>query len=295
MFGFMNCVGRLDFAALFSQSGGGFGDDFVFTIETTTADETFTIPTRNIGSYSCSVDWGDGQTSEVTAWDSANLAHSYSEAGTHTIRVSGTFPAIFFNFSGDRLKMRTVEQFGDVGWLTFDQALYGCQNLTDVTSGTCDVSGVTSFNRMLRACSGLQSVDLSTFNVAAGAVLSEFFRDASSSDLSEIDLSGLADSAPIQVQGMFRNCGSPPFNVIGLEDIDVSNVQANRFADFSRFSTLSVRTYDALLARWSALDVVNDQTVDFGNSKYTGGGAAADARASLIADQGWTISDAGTV
>ena len=67
-------------------------------------------------------------------------------------------------------------------------------------------------------------------------------------------------------------------------------------------ATLSTSNYDAILIGWEAtLEAAYPSgtgysptiSIDFGNSEYTGGGAAATARASLISTFGWTISDGG--
>jgi len=57
--------------------------------------------------------------------------------------------------------------------------------------------------------------------------------------------------------------------------------------------TLSTANYDALLIAWAAQSVLSGLAIWFGASEYTGGGTAAAARASLIADDSWTITDGG--
>jgi len=58
--------------------------------------------------------------------------------------------------------------------------------------------------------------------------------------------------------------------------------------------TLSTENYDALLIAWAAQDVSSGEALHFGSSEYTGGGTAAAARAALIAEHSWTITDGGT-
>jgi len=55
---------------------------------------------------------------------------------------------------------------------------------------------------------------------------------------------------------------------------------------------LSTANYDALLLAWSAQNPPNNININFGTSKYTGGGAVATARAALVSS-GWTITDGG--
>tara|TARA_B110000967_G_C18823247_1_gene529892 strand:+ start:109 stop:411 length:303 start_codon:yes stop_codon:yes gene_type:complete len=66
--------------------------------------------------------------------------------------------------------------------------------------------------------------------------------------------------------------------------------------------TLSTTNYDAILIYWE--NVLNTAfpggtgytptiSISFGGSQYTGGGSAAAARASLISNFNWTITDGG--
>jgi hypothetical protein len=56
--------------------------------------------------------------------------------------------------------------------------------------------------------------------------------------------------------------------------------------------TLSTANYDSLLTGWEAQAVQNNVNFHGGNAKYSAG-APATARAALIADHTWTITDGG--
>ncbi|MGB1089704.1 MAG: hypothetical protein ACPGYN_03060, partial [Schleiferiaceae bacterium] len=72
-------------------------------------------------------DWGDGgATSSITAYNDADLAHSYATAGQYTITITGTFPNLYFNNGGDKLLVDEVVDLGDVGWTRLDKAFFGC-------------------------------------------------------------------------------------------------------------------------------------------------------------------------
>ena len=96
---------------------------FIFKITTTGSPQTFTIPCQNVGTFNATIDWGDGgPTSSITAYNDADLAHSYATAGQYTITITGTFPNIFFNNGGDRLLVDEVVDLGDVGWENLNSA-----------------------------------------------------------------------------------------------------------------------------------------------------------------------------
>ena len=92
------------------------------TIATTGANETFTIPCQNNGTFNAGIEWGDGSVSTVTSYNDASLTHTYATAGDHLIRIRGSFPNIYFNDTGDKLKVKSVENLGIVGWTKFNNA-----------------------------------------------------------------------------------------------------------------------------------------------------------------------------
>lgn len=226
--------------------------DFVFTMTTTGAAETVTIPCQNVGTFNAEIDWGDGDTSTITAYNDADLAHEYADAGDHEIRISGTFPNIYFNNTGDCAKLKSVSNLGVVGWATFYNAFYGCSNITSFTAGNTDTSAVTSMYGMFRDCASLTSADLSGLDTSSVTSMSLLFNgctnltsiDVSSFDTSlvtsfayafnsmsnyigPLDLSHFDTSSAVQLNHMFRS--SNKITVINVTGWDTSNVTDMRF------------------------------------------------------------------
>jgi len=131
---------------------------FIMKWETTAANEEIIIPTDAAsGTYSYMVNWGDG--SSTSTAQTGDAAHTYTMAGTYTVTISGTFPAIRFATTdelGIRViptpaagQIRTVEQWGDQVWASMELAFAGCTNLTIASgAGAPDLSDVTNMERM---------------------------------------------------------------------------------------------------------------------------------------------------
>jgi surface protein len=265
--------------------------DFVWTVATTGSSETFTIPCQNVGTFDATIDWGDGSTSAITAYNDADLAHTYATAGDHQIRISGTFPSIYFNNGGDTLKVKSVENLGVVSWALLDRSFYGCSNMVSFTAGTTDTSSVTDGRQMFFNCSLLTYLDLSNFDTSAVTNLSSMFRDCSS--LTTLDLSSFDTSAATAMGAMFLNCSSIT-DVVGVEDFNIEGLDGpSDLNSFASGVTLPTARYDALLINWDAQNPFDGMSPNFGSSTYTGGGTAAAARANLISTDGWTITDGG--
>jgi len=103
---------------------------FLTTWTTTSNNETVTIPTTG-GGYLYDVAWGDGTTSVNRT---GNASHVYATPGDYQISITGSFPRIFFNDSGDKLKIMSIDQWGVQPWLSMERAFYGCNQLTELAS-----------------------------------------------------------------------------------------------------------------------------------------------------------------
>ena len=151
---------------------------FITTWETTTANQTITIPTRTSAfTYDYSIDWGDGATdTNITG----NITHTFTTAGIHTIEISGTFPQIHFNGNAvDRDKILTIEQWGDIEWQALTQAFKGCSNLT-ITNPSIDVpnlSNVTNMSETFRDAT-LFNGDITAWDVSTVTNMFRLFNGA---------------------------------------------------------------------------------------------------------------------
>ena len=158
----------------------------------------------------------------------------------------------------------------------------GC-TVFDGDISSWNVSSCTNFGNAFQATAFNQ--DITGWNVSSGTSFAYMFRAATSFDQ---DISGWNVANATNMTNMLRDATA--FNQ-NLSSWDISSV--SNLGSFLRNVTLSTANYDALLIGWDAQAVVSGLTPNFGNSTYTGGGAAATARANLIASDSWTITDGG--
>jgi hypothetical protein len=142
---------------------GGVADPaFKITIDTTkagSASDTFILPLASGSTYDFDIDWGDGSSETITT--STNVTHVYDTAGEYQIAITGDFPRIFFNNTGDRLKLISIDNFGDIVWgSTLERAWQGCSNMVINATDVGNFSGVTNFFSAWRSCSSLTAFPL---------------------------------------------------------------------------------------------------------------------------------------
>lgn len=224
-------------------------NDFVTTWNTentgTSANNQITIPGTGAG-YSYSIYWESLSSSTATGTiatsTSASQTITFPESGQYKVAIKGTYPRIYFNNGGDKLKILTVEQWGSNAWTSMDSAFRGCANLTVPVTDAPDLSGVTSLRYMFNNASSFnESID--HWNVSNVTSIYGMFEGATSfnQSLNNWDVSNVTSmsrtfintssfnqplnnwnvSKVTDMSGMFN--GASIFNQ-SLDSWDVSNV-----------------------------------------------------------------------
>lgn len=127
--------------------------------------------------------------------------------------------------------------------------------------------------------------DVSSWDVSSVILAQNMFRDAvANPDVSAWDTNSVMDMHSMFENALFANPDCSSWNVISLTDA----------TDMFNGAALSTTNYDALLVAWEAQLVHNSVLFHAGTTKYNTGSPAT-ARAALIADHSWTITDGGQV
>ena len=251
-------------------------DDFITTWKTTIVDENITIPTTGVG-YDYNISWGDGTTS---TGQTGNTTHTYASTGTYTVKISGDFPRIYFNDSGDKDKILSIEQWGTGAWTSMDSAFQGCSNLVGQANDTPDLRSVSSLYRMFNKASSFNQ-NINDWNVSNITRMDGIFYDATAFNQ---DIGDWNVSKVTRMNNMFQRSS---FNQ-DISSWDVANVENMAF--MFNGVTLSTTNYDNILIGWNGQTLQSGVTFSGGNSKYCAGESA---RADMNSTDNWTITDGG--
>ncbi len=153
--------------------------DFITTWETTTANETITLPNSGAPSnYNFNIDWGDGLIENNV--NTPGKQHTYVTPGIYTVRINGQFEE--FDFTGiptstSANNLLSVDQWGSlaVSKLSFSGATRF--QINDINAP--DLSNITSFDNLFSGASTVNA-DLSNWDVSRITSMNETFRDATS-------------------------------------------------------------------------------------------------------------------
>ncbi len=189
---------------------------------------SITIPTTGTG-YNYDADWdNDGIYDEFNL--TGTVTHDYGTPGTYSVAIRGAFPRIHFNFLGDKGKIRSIDQWGDIAWTNMEGAFAGCVNLTEQASDAPDLSGVTSLAGMFFQCTALNQ-DLSNWNTSNIINMTGMFYFASSFNQ---NLTSWNTQNVISMSGMFAeatafNGDITTWNTQNVEDLSFMFQNARAF------------------------------------------------------------------
>ncbi|QFZ55859.1 BspA family leucine-rich repeat surface protein [Oceanihabitans sp. IOP_32] len=210
-----------------------------------------TIPTNPAFTYNYTVDWGD---TNIDSNVTGNITHTYTTPGIYTITITGTFPAIYFNNDGDRLKITEILSWGTtIQWQSMENAFYGCENLNFDAINSPDLSQVTSLRNMFRGCTSFNGI------------------------LNNWDVSTITDISGLFAEAGIFNRPLESWNTINVTDMSYTFHQARRFNEpLDNWNTASVTTleytfseandFNQNINNWDVSQVTNM----YGAFRYTG-------------------------
>ena len=216
------------------------------TANTSTGSSTstqVTLPLISTGTYNFVVQWGDGTSNTITTWNQAETTHTYSKSGTYQIKITSTCYGWCFNNSGDRLKLLSVEKWGNSFRTANDYgSFFGCSNLElQQVDDVLDLTGTTKLDTFFYQCEKLTKVrNINQWNLVNITSLNRMFERAILFDdnVGAWNTSNVTDMQNVfAVAVSFNNGGSPTIN-----NWDTSKNTTLRFM-FASDSFVGTRTH----------------------------------------------------
>ena len=150
---------------------------FTTTWTTTAPSEQIDLPYTASGTYTGTIDWGDGNT-DVN--DGTITQHTYATAGTYTVIIDGDCTGWDVgNTIGGTTYWTSVVNWGQLQ-LGFDNYGYNfayCSNLDlSSVSDTLDLTGVTIFDGLFESCTSLTTINnINSWSTSAITSMSGMF------------------------------------------------------------------------------------------------------------------------
>ncbi|BAX79361.1 BspA family leucine-rich repeat surface protein [Labilibaculum antarcticum] len=308
-------------------------NEFITTWEVSAGDLEISIPVCGWGfTYNYVVDWGDGMPNSTN--QTGDAKHTYAKTGVYTVKISGTFPAIYFNDRGDKDKIKTIEQWGDLIWESMNYSFSGCSNLTirdgieppnlslvkdmswmfrdatrlDADVNEWDVSSVTNMSYMFVGATSFTGKGIDKWDVGNVNKMYEMFGSAKKFDA---DLSGWNPISVTDMGYMFFFAES--FQGVGLNNWNVSTVSnmkymfsaANSFiGDISNWNVSNVTQMDNMFQFVTLSPTIYTSLLNSwakllvkNNVRFSGGNSkyCDDSGKNILVSKGWIIKDGGKI
>ena len=251
----------------------------IIVVDTTkagSASNTFVLPIIKATSETVKIYWDDGTNSVGANGDNT---HVYVASGIYTVKIeSRLFGGIYFNNLGDKAKITKIANYGQgVSRLNIG-SFFGCSSLLSIAIGNIVSNGADATNQY-RGCTALTTVPLLNLS----SVTNAYAMFAYCAALTTVPLFNLSNCT--STRSMFFECTS--LTTIPLLDLSSVTDATNMFTGV----TLTTQSYSDFLINLATLPLQSGVSFHGGNSKYNP--TAAIARAYLISNFGWTITDGG--
>jgi surface protein len=234
-------------------------DAFITTWETTSANESITIPTNggaDVTDYDFEIDWGDGTVEQVTG-DDPDPSHTYAAASTYTVAITGTFPHFYLNGASGADKLQSVEQWGTIAWESMDSAFEGAETMVLTAADAPDLTNVRSMRDMFADAKAFHGA-IGSWNVANVTNMSGMFAGASTfnQDIGSWDVSNVTD-----MSSMFAGA-SGFIQDIGGWDVSRVTTMARMF--------YGATTFNGAISNWDVSNVNTMGGMFFGATAFNG-------------------------
>jgi surface protein len=222
---------------------------FISVWVTTTPSESIILPYETTGSYSGTIDWGDGATS-INSY--SNRSHTYTTPGTYTITITGTL--IGWSFVVNPFSNNKIYQILQWGCLRLGNSggnFYICGNLTlsNVTD-VLNLDGTYNLSLMFESCYSITNIpNINSWNTSNVTDMSYMFQGAESfnDNIGNWDVSNVITmNSMFDTALLFNNGGSTT-----ISNWDTSNV-----TDMSHMFLVS-SMFNQPLSGWNVSNVID--------------------------------------
>ena len=138
------------------RSNDGFRVLWDTEISGSTNSNQIQLPLIDSGVNDFIVEWGDGKTDTITAWDQSETLHTYQNPGKYTVRITGTIQGWQFAGTGDKDKILNIRTWGDFDF--FNNACFsGCGNMS-ISAQDIPTITAADMSSTFRSCTSLESI-----------------------------------------------------------------------------------------------------------------------------------------
>jgi surface protein len=298
--GTLNKTNALVYTAQFISNGTNLGAlsgaivyPFVSTWDTTlistgsSNNNQVKLPLYSGGTYNFVVNWGDNSSSTITSWNQAETTHTYSSTGTYTISISGTLTGWSFANTGDRLKIKTITQWGILNLGNAGTGyFYGTTNLKITATDILNMTGTTNMASAFRS-SGIDTVpSMNSWDMSNVTNMNYMFNSATAfnQNIGSWNTASTTNMGRMFMSASAFNQNIGSWNTEKVTDMNYMFNSATAFnQNIGSWNTAKVTTMQAMfqsatafnqdIGGWNTTKVTDMNNMFFGASIFNNGGS----------------------
>lgn len=229
---------------------------------------------------------------KFSGFTSANFSQSFKQNFVNVTTMEAMFEGNGLNTTG--VTPPNIEDLDVSNVTNFNSTFAFCKYTSNIDFSLWDLSKADEIGDFMRETTGLTNVDLSNSALfsASSSPTNYIANFAQNSEVETIAFGNTCDFSKVtDLGGLAQN--APITEITWPTNVDFSSLLGAANMLTTGVGSMSTSSYDNFLIR---LDTTGQKggtyNLDAGDSTYTGGGAAATARANLVAG-GWNINDGG--
>jgi len=240
-------------------------------------NKSINLPLFSDGVYNFVVDWGDGTSNTITAYNQPQKNHTYSSIGTYTITIKGVFKGFGFQATGDRLKILSISNWGDFEFKDSSSGagyFLDCQNLDlSLVVDIPNLGNCTDFESCFNSCINLTTINnLNNWDLSNIINMFDMFNNATSfnQNISNWDVSNVIDMGSMFSNATSFNQNIGNWNVSSVTNMSYMFAGATAFNqnisgwDVSSVTNMSymfvyATTFNQNINSWDVSNVLNMQ------------------------------------
>jgi len=266
-------------------SGAGGGAAFQFQITIANDGDTFDMPLDASSTINALVDWGDGTTNTVVAFNDVNKTHTYALAGDYQISMTGVINGWENGLAPitSSTQMENISNWGSFEISTGAPFAFN-SNLTITATDAPSITS-TSLRGAFYACEQFDELPpgFNTWDFSSLTASDAFgFLFAETTGLVSADLSGIQLNSTVGASNMFINStvetidcsnvkfGASPFSFQRLDNcvsIDFTNSDTSTCTNMASVFSGCLNLKDLDLSSWDTSNVTNILNI-FGNTRF---------------------------
>jgi surface protein len=197
------------------------------------------LPLIDTGTYNMVVNWGDGSSDTITAYNQPAATHTYAAVGIYEVTITGVCNGWSYNQWGDGSKLTDVKQWGsDFRLGNTGNNFDGCGNMVITATDVLNMTGTTNLYAMFKDCAKLDR--LPNFDTSLVTKMSYLL---SGCTIFNASIAVLDTSSATDMKGMFRYCNAfnQPISTLDTSSaIDMSGMFEQCFVFNQPVSTLNL-------------------------------------------------------